>query len=140
MKILSNISLTKKIILLLSAVSIIVFTTTSTISAIDLYNKAIGEKTALISAITETGLGLLKEYVKRVQTGELTEQDAKNRAAKRISNLTYNGGNYIWINDYDNNFIAHPKLQGQSGADLTDKNGVKIIAEATRIAKEKGED
>jgi len=97
------------------------------------------QKTKQISIVTESAINLLKEYKIRADKGEFSEQEAQKRAINRINTLKFDGNNYIWINDYDYKFLAHPAKQGQDGSGMEDKNGFKVIAEATKVAQEKGE-
>ncbi|MFH1154795.1 MAG: cache domain-containing protein [Pseudomonadota bacterium] len=86
---------------------------------------------------------LLSEYSRRVTTGELTLEDAKTRAAKRIRNLRYgpDGEDYFWIIDIQAKMIMHPYMSDLEGRDLSDfegPDGKRIFVEFVSTAKQKG--
>ncbi|OGI02645.1 MAG: hypothetical protein A2Y25_03135 [Candidatus Melainabacteria bacterium GWF2_37_15] len=138
--VISHMSIRKKIIFLTVIVSLLIFIGSSLLSFYQLRGAIFHEKEVQIQYITEIALNLLKEYKQRVDSGELTAEDAKERARARIAALNFDGNNYIWINDYDHKFIYHPIMErGHDATDLKDKNGVGPIVEAVRIAKGKGQ-
>jgi len=136
--ILSKISIKNKINILIVFIALTIFITSTLLNIYQTFTISLNARTSEVAAITEIAVNLIKEYEQRVDQGEFSKAEAQSRAIKRINNLNFDGKNYIWINDYNNIFLAHPKLQGQDGSGLKDKNGFKVIIEATKIAKEKG--
>ncbi|MDD5586778.1 MAG: cache domain-containing protein [Alphaproteobacteria bacterium] len=88
------------------------------------------ERTNQTKTIVETAASLTSRYVERVKTGELTVDDAKKRALNALSNLRYNGDNYVWVNDADGKVLWHPiaKMLGTSLLELRDAKGVMPFA------------
>ncbi len=80
---------------------------------------------------------MLDSYNEEVLAGKLSLAEAQKDALKKVAAIKYDGSNYVWINDYNSVMLEHPKLKGDQSA-LTDKNGVKLIADGTALAKEKG--
>ena len=78
----------------------------------------------------------------KVETNQISKDDAKRKIFEIVSSLKYDGGkNYVWINDDKNVFIYHPNPKN-IGADFTEKadiNGVRFIYEITKVTKENGE-
>ncbi|OGH95193.1 MAG: hypothetical protein A2039_03800 [Candidatus Melainabacteria bacterium GWA2_34_9] len=136
--ILDKISIKNKINLLIIFIALTIFTTSTVINFYNTTNITLNARLGEVSALTEVSLNLVKEYKQRMEKGEFSEAEAKSRAITRINSLKFDSKNYIWINDYNYIFLAHPKLQGTDGSNLKDKNGLEIIVEGTKIAKEKG--
>ena len=134
-----KITIKNRVNLLIIFVAIITFLTCTLLNFSQIYKTTILCREKEVAAITEVALNLIKEYKVRADNGEFPEKTAKERAIQRINHLKFDGKNYVWINDYNNVFLAHPTKQGQNASNLADKNGLKFISEATKIAMEKGE-
>ncbi len=86
----------------------------------------IEQKKDMLQNLTESVWCLLSEYDERIQTGDLTPEDARQRAIKRISNLRYDEGkHYFWIADIHLRVIMHPYMICVEGKSLTDINYFK---------------
>ncbi|MFA6989766.1 MAG: methyl-accepting chemotaxis protein [Candidatus Gastranaerophilaceae bacterium] len=136
--ILNNISIKNKITLLVLFIALTMFITCTVINYHQITATGLTTRQTEVSAITEVALNLIKEYKQRADTGELTVQEAQKKAIARISHLNFDKNNYIWINNYNNIFLVHPTKKGKNGTNMTDKNGFKVLVEATKIAREKG--
>ncbi|HOZ46731.1 MAG TPA: cache domain-containing protein [Candidatus Hydrogenedentes bacterium] len=71
----------------------------------------------------EVAHALLSEYQQRVERGELSREEAQNRAADRIRNLRYGDSNYYWINDDTllvPSMVMHPIFPELEGKACTD--------------------
>ncbi len=87
---------------------------------------------------------LIEDYGRRVESGELSLEEAQKRAISRIRNLRYGKENkdYLWINDLHPTMIMHPIQPELDGTDLTgtaDVDGRHLFMEAVNVAREKGE-
>ena len=85
-----------------------------------------------IKSEIQAAISIVQSYYDYSQSGELSEEAAKQAAAESIRNMRYrdDGSGYMWIDDTDYNLVMHPILPEQEGNnryDLTDQNGVKII-------------
>ncbi|WP_028582656.1 cache domain-containing protein [Desulfogranum japonicum] len=101
----------------------------------------IHRKQEAIKELTETVWSLLESYYEREQSGELTRQDAQQRATARIRNLRYGPEkkDYFWINDMHPRMIMHPYRKDLEGEDIStfqDANGIFPFIEFVRIVKE----
>lgn len=88
-------------------------------------------------------IAIIKEYYDRSQSGELTEEEAKELAKETIRSMRYrdDGSGYIWIDGTDCTLVMHPILSEQEGDnryELTDQNGVKITQNIVKTAEAGG--
>ncbi len=69
------------------------------------------------------------------------EKLSRKQALDNIRNMHYGTNGYFWINDFNNFMISHPdpRLQGADQSGLRDPNGVYILQEITKVAREHGE-
>ncbi len=96
-----------------------------------------------IKSEIQTSIAVIQAYYERSQSGELSEEEAKEYAKEDIRYMRYREDNsgYMWIDDTDYNLVMHPILPEQEGNnryDLTDQNGVKIIQNIMKSANEGG--
>ena len=84
---------------------------------------------------------LLQEYEWRAMAGEFPREEAKARAAKRVSFMRYGRDGYFWITDTNLVMIMHPTqpdLNGRNVAEYADPKGTKIFKEFTAVCREHG--
>lgn len=134
---LSKMSIKQKIIILAVSVAVLVMSTSLFFTVKNIRESLLSASEDKIEQITALASSIIDSYSQDVNKKTMSLTEAKNLAIKKIAAIKYDGTNYVWINDYNGNMIYHPTLKGNA-ADLTDKNGVKFIAEGTAIAKEKG--
>ena len=85
-----------------------------------------------VRSVVETGLSIVEHYADRAAAGELTEEQAKAAARAAISDVRYDGSDYIWINDHDARIVMHPikpELDGKDLSGLEDANGTRLFVE-----------
>ncbi len=91
---------------------------------------------------TEVAYGILDEYYKKQQAGELTEEQAKKEAADRVRDLRYDGGNgYFWIDTVDGNnvvLLGRKDVEGTNRFNAKDPNGYPYIQEINKSAQQEG--
>ena len=81
--------------------------------------------------LVETTSSLVDEYIDRAKNGELSEEEAKTRALKRLSYIRYDKTNYFWVNSIEGKMLMHPtsaKLVGTDIRDLKDARGDKFFS------------
>jgi signal transduction histidine kinase len=84
---------------------------------------------------------LLQEYEWRAMAGEFPREEAKARAAKRVSYMRYGRDGYFWITDTNLVMIMHPTqpdLNGRNVAEYADPKGTKIFKEFAAVCQEHG--
>ena len=96
-----------------------------------------------IKSEIQAAVTIAQKFYDRSQSGELTEEEAKEMAKEVIRGMRYrdDGSGYMWIDDTDYILVMHPILPEQEGNnryDLTDQNGVKIIQNIMKTAEAGG--
>lgn len=137
--ILEKMSIKDKIITLTVVVALLVLTTSLFFTVNNIKSGLMKANEAKITNIAEIVSSVLDYYKGKVDSGEMTIQQAQALATAEVKKMNYDGKNYVWINDYNGMMLAHPKLQGKNETDLTDKKGIKFIAKGIELAKEKGD-
>lgn len=137
---LSNLNLKQKIIFLTIAVAIVTMLSSLFFTVKNVREQLIEQNKAKLVNIIDVAHSILKEYSDKVKAGTMPLSKAQLEARARVGALRYDGDNYIWMNDYDNKFLAHPfKKVGWDASNLADKNGVRIVADGTALAKAEGQ-
>ncbi|MDD6551186.1 MAG: methyl-accepting chemotaxis protein, partial [Lachnospiraceae bacterium] len=90
-----------------------------------------GYKQEIVSE-TQSAISMVQMEYDKYKNGEMTEEEAKKRAAEDIRNFRYRDdqSGYFWIDDLDYNLVMHPILTDQEGTnrkDLKDQKGNMII-------------
>jgi len=134
----TNLSIKQKIIMLTVMVATIVVTTSLVITLKNLRSEMIDSSKLEITNIVELVYDVLGNYDAMVQKGELTLPEAQKAAIQTVGQLTYQGKNYVWITDYNDNMLSHPKLKGKSIAEVADRDGIKFFHDGVVLAKQKG--
>lgn len=118
----------------------------STSMAIEEYKTAMNDGyNAEIKSEVQSVIHVLNTEYGRVQSGEITEEEAKENAKEIVRGMRYreDESGYFWIDDTDYNLVMHPILADQEGNnryELEDQNGVMIIQEIMKVCQsaEKG--
>ncbi len=91
---------------------------------------------------TEVAYGIIEEYYKKQQAGELTEDQAKKEAADRVRDLRYDDGKgYFWIDTVDGNnvvLLGRKDVEGTNRYNAKDPNGFPYIQEINKAAQQEG--
>jgi methyl-accepting chemotaxis protein len=108
-----------------------------------LYNNTLDSYKAEIKSEVQSAISIVNTYYESYKSGSISEEEAKYKAKEILRDMRYgdDDSGYFWIDDTDFNLVMHPILQDQEGTnrkDLTDKNGVKIIQEIMKVAKDGG--
>lgn len=98
---------------------------------------------AEIKSEVQAAVAVAESYYAQSQSGEITEEEAKQLAAESIRAMRYRDdqSGYIWIDGMDYTLIMHPILPEQEGnnrKDMTDVDGVKITQSIVAAADEGG--
>lgn len=89
--------------------------------------------------IVEMVYSVIEDYNVEVQKGGVSLEQAKKEVIKEVNGMRYDGKNYIWITDYNDNMLAHPTLEGKNIANVADKNGIRFFHDGVVLAKEHGD-
>jgi len=101
-------------------------------------------KRHLINQVTSSAYSLLNYYHSREISGELEQEEAKERAGSAISTIRYGDENkdYFWITDMYPRMIVHPYRPDLNGKDLTgfhDSKGKTIFVEFVKAVEATGD-
>lgn len=124
-----------KIRIIAVCIGLAVFLSSVILAGIEINRGLTKSAEAKIDEITEIGYNVVNGYYKRVQSGELKENVAKEMAIKDLKNFRYQGTNYVWLNGYDNLFLEHAtKARGVDSSKLADPNGIHFFYLLTQMA------
>ncbi len=92
--------------------------------------------------LTQTAWSVLNDHNERVQSGELSLEEAQHLATERIRRMRYGHHmkDYFWINDLTPRMILHPyrpDLEGTNLSDYEDPDGERLFVESVQIAESK---
>ncbi len=101
------------------------------------------QKRTALTALTQTAREILSYYEAQVREGTLSEDAAKELAARQLRELRYGpeGKDYYWINDMRPFMVMHPyrpDLDGHDLSDFADPNGKRLFKEFVEVAARDG--
>jgi PAS domain S-box-containing protein len=99
-------------------------------------------KIEITKNLVEVAHSLINEYENRVNSGQLTLEDAQKQAIEKVHDLRFDASNYFWINDLSPKMIMHPFKPELNGKDISgnkDPDGKLFFMEMVKICQEKGE-
>lgn len=101
-------------------------------------------KKEMMRELTRVVWELLHQYEQRAQAGELTLEEAQNRARERIRAMRYGpeGKDYFWISTLEPRLLMHPYRPDLEQHDLStyvDPQGVPVFVEFVNIVTAQGE-
>lgn len=133
---LQKMSIKQKIISLTVTVALLIMMTGLFFTAYNLRNSLIHENEDKVAQITEMISTMIDSYKDEVNNG-MPLAEAQNAALAKIRSIKYDDTNYVWVNTYSGEMIAHPTLKGNT-IDLEDKSGKRFIADGINEAIKNG--
>lgn len=126
--------------LLLVGTSVVIFTEVSSIVKEIRYNDVLNNN---VKSEIQSGISIVQHYYDEAESGQMTEEEAQERAKEAVRAIRYNDdqGGYIWIDNIDGTLVMHPILPEQEGTnrmELEDCNGVMILQEIIKTAEAGG--
>ncbi len=88
------------------------------------------QKRIELKNLVDMALSIAREEHAAAASKQISAEEAKERAAKRIGMLRYASGDYFWINDFHPRMVMHPIQPQLNGQDLTnnrDPNGKALF-------------
>jgi methyl-accepting chemotaxis protein len=134
-------SLSKKLISL-NGVFIFALIFVIVLFTLNLQTTIMREKRGATKYLVETAISLITHYDMQAQEGQMTVEQAQQRAREAIKRLRYEGDQYFWINDTHPRMIMHPYNPEMDGKDLsnyTDPKGMRVFAEIAGLCRDQGE-
>jgi methyl-accepting chemotaxis protein len=96
-----------------------------------------------LAAAVDTAMGVIEHAAERAEQGEISLDQAQQRARETIESLRFNNGKiYFWINDTEPRMIMHPikpELNGQDLSGSTDPDGKYLFLEMVKETRGDGE-
>lgn len=138
---LAKISVKTKLYLLL----IVAFIGIIVIAGVSVYSKRqtlLEDRQEKIRNLVESASGVLAQLDQDVKNQKITLEQAQERGKTAIAAMRYGGQEYMTIYDMQAKVIIHPvkpELNGKDLSNLTDSNGIKLVAEMRNIVQAKGE-
>ncbi|MBV8840459.1 MAG: cache domain-containing protein, partial [Alphaproteobacteria bacterium] len=99
------------------------------------------QKRLELKHLAEVAMRIVTEEHAAAKAGTVSEDEAKKRAAARISVLRYGNDDYFWINDMHPRMVMHPFKKELNGQDLSqnkDPNGKLLFVEFVNAVKRGG--
>lgn len=101
-------------------------------------------KKQMIREIVFSAKCIAEEFAEGARSGQITETQAKEKAARIIGSMRYGAGDkdYLWITDLRPVMIMHPyrtELNGEDLTDFEDARGKKMFSEFVRQTRSDGE-
>jgi len=100
------------------------------------------EKRAQTRTLVNSVMGVFEELNDEVESGQLSLENAQQRAKNYLNLIRYDGDNYYFVIDTDVQMVFHPiskELNGTSVKNNQDPNGVYLFREMVQLAESDGE-
>ncbi|OBS09817.1 hypothetical protein Thpro_020867 [Acidihalobacter prosperus] len=114
---------------------------TTALSLWDADRHMLAEREGQVQREVQTAASLVQGFVNRVQSGEMSEAQAKQEAMKAVASLRYGRYGYFWINDMQPQMVMHPIKPALDGRDLSgfkDANGKPVYDDIVDLVQRKG--
>ncbi|MCW8915569.1 MAG: cache domain-containing protein [Magnetovibrio sp.] len=137
---LKNLPINKKLMLIVALVAVGMIAIFA-ISLIELRSEMMQSRQEKTKSIVETSISIIGHFEKKVTNGEMDKVQAQILAQQAISDLRYDGDNYVWINNLDVQMVMHPikpALNGKDLKDVKDPNGLKLFVAMVDQVKANG--
>lgn len=99
----------------------------------------LSEKKQQVQHLVETVHSIVGSSYQQFKMGNITEEEAQQRAIDAINAMRYDGNNYFWINDENATMVAHPikpALNGKNLSSVQDPNGKYLFQAFAQRAQE----
>ncbi len=92
-----------------------------------------------IRSVVQSAKSIAADYDRRAKAGEMSVEEAQERAHTAISALRYNGKSYIFVYQSDGNTVVHP-VHPRNGNrfDARDPSGRYLVRELIQVAVKDG--
>jgi methyl-accepting chemotaxis protein len=126
----------------LVGVALAVFTAAAVFKLYESHDAMVAERKAKLKAMNETVVTMLQHFQDMEVSGELTREEAQNRAKAAVRPMRYEGSGYFSITDMSNIMIMHPfstDVEGDDMSDFEDANGKKFFHDFLRVVNNEGQ-
>lgn len=124
----------------------LVFVGLAAVSSYDSPGMRADEREQSARHLVEAAASVARHYHERAESGELSEAEAKERAAETIRDMRYDNHadgsrEYVWINDDERRVVMHPAspaLEGEYVGDLEDPTGHRLFESIAEVTETRG--
>ena len=102
------------------------------------HNLLMQEKQAQLASLTDVAVSIVNDFHQIAQSGELTEDEAKQQALKALDKMRYAGNEYYFTIDRQGQMIQHAfakKLVNTNVLSLKDPNGVQLFQQMLTLTQ-----
>jgi len=95
-----------------------------------------------IAGQVESAVSIAADAYQKSLSGELTLEQAQQKALTDIAAMRYDGGNYFWVNDMSPKVLAHgaaARLVGKNMSSVADSSGTYLYREFVKLVRASGE-
>lgn len=127
---------------LILAIVLIAMTIFVTLMLSQFKSTLLEQKYAKTQNIVEVAYSLIDLNYQKAVSGELTEEQAKQRSIDAIKAMRYQNNDYFWINDYSPTMVMHamkPALDGKNLSDIKDPEGTYLFREFVKVVNANGQ-
>jgi len=136
----SKLSFSKRLWIPLIA-SLLCLIALSAYNAYQMRTLRVTERETALEQVTDSALGVIKDYADKASTGKMSVADAQKEALERVRAMRFGESGYFTVADADMNVLMHaflPKMEHTNVRDVHDKNGVYMWADGARLAQTEG--
>jgi len=111
------------------------------VSLMELRETLLKDRQTMVKQEVETVVGLIDSYAERAKKGELTVEEAQSQVREIVHKIRYGHGDYFFAYDFEGVAkiqAGKPESVGKNLIDLTDPDGVKLVARLIDAAKAGG--
>ena len=128
-------------LLAMTATTIVALAALFVLLLINEKSQMLEDRQAKVRNLVEVAHATAAHFEKLARDGQISMDEAKQRAAAAIRNMRYDKVEYFWINDLQDMMIMHPikpELEGKKLDQLKDKNGKLLFLEFNKVVKASG--
>lgn len=123
---------------LLTALTLVILLGVSAVALSVLYSEVVHEKENKLQSLIELGTATVEHYGRQAERGLLTPEAAQAAAKQAVSELRYEGSNYLFVLGTDYRMLVQPikpELEGKDVSAVKDTNGVAVMRELVDLAQ-----
>ena len=137
---LDNLRINRKIMLIVLASAVgfaIVLATTLT----SLKQQLLDGHRHQVQSVVESAVAMVASYHHMQELGQISEEEAQQRAKSAVRAMRFGSNDYVWINDMTPKMVMHPikpELDGKELSGMRDPNGLALFTAMTDTVKANG--
>lgn len=131
----------KQRLMLIILIAVVSLVSATLFALFDKRDSMLGERKHQIQVLVESAETLVSALYQQAQQGEITEQEAQQRAISALDAMRYGDNGYFMVYDMNSTMVHHPispHLNGRDLSGLKDINGVLIVSEQVEAARQGG--